>query len=189
MCALLVHFSRGIVRKGLSKQIKVEQNGNEDYNNLGKNSHSNSCISSGYSSFASFTQASFSQLEDCSRKSGIQGSSAQELFKEIQNNSDLEHSNDKYPLSVNSEHIELPKKRWLREAVQDQQRWDMSQDLARPINWGEDVNIIEYENQKRPTVLMKVQEDGEKKQVSRADIQIAMALVELKNGKPFEFGF
>lgn len=165
-------------RKCSSKRIRAEQNENEDCN---KGSRPNSCVSSGYSSL--------SQLDDCSRKGGAQGTSAQELFKEIQNVSDPEQSNDKYPSSVSSEHIELPKKRWLREAVQDQQRWDMNQDLARPLNWGEDVNIIEYENQKRPTVLMKVQEDGEKKQVSRADIQIAMALVELKNGKPFEFGF
>lgn len=151
----------------MSKRVRLE---NEDYNK------GSSCVSSGYSSFNSLSHGS------------VQGTSAQELFKEIQNHSDAEQSNDKYP-SVSSEHIELPKKRWLREAVQDQQRWDMNQDLAKPINWGEDVNIIEYENQKRPTVLMKVQEDGEKKQVSRADIQIAMALVELKNGKPFEFGF
>lgn len=141
---------------------------------MGKGFRSNSCVSSGYSSLS---------------QGSVQGTSAQELFKDIQNHSDPEQSNDKYASSVGSEHIELPKKRWLREAVQDQQRWDMNQDLAKPINWGEDVNIIEYENQKRPTVLMNVQDDGEKKQVSRADIQIAMALVELKNGKPFEFGF
>lgn len=165
---------RGLVRKSVSKRIRLEQNENEDCNNIGKASRSSSCVSSGYSSLS---------------LGSVQGTSAQELFKEIQNNSDPEQSNDKYPSSVNSEHIELPKKRWLREAVQDQQRWDMNQDLAKPINWGEDVNIIEFENKKRPTVLMKVQEDGEKKQVTRADIQIAMALVELKNGKPFKFEF
>lgn len=161
------------MRKSLGKRIRLEQNENEDCNNVGKGSRSNSCPSSEYSSLS---------------HGSMQGTSAQELFKDIQNHSDPEQSNDK--TCVSSEHIELPKKRWLREAVQDQQRWgDINQDLAKPINWGEDVNIIEYENQKRPTVLMKVQEDGEKKQVSRADIQIAMALVELKNGKPFEFGF
>ncbi|KAB0801143.1 hypothetical protein PPYR_05497 [Photinus pyralis] len=82
-----------------------------------------------------------------------------------------------------SENIELPKKRWLREAVQDQQRWDASQHLARPINWDE-INLVEYENQKRPTVLMRVQDHGTTKEVSRADMQTAIALVELKNGGP-----
>ncbi|KAK5639166.1 hypothetical protein RI129_011658 [Pyrocoelia pectoralis] len=82
-----------------------------------------------------------------------------------------------------TENIELPKKRWLREAVQDQQRWDASQHLARPINWDE-INLVEYENQKRPTVLMRVQDHGATKEVSRADMQTAIALVELKNGGP-----
>lgn len=85
-----------------------------------------------------------------------------------------------------TEHIELPKKRWLREAVQDQQRWDSSQELARPINW-DDVNLVEYENQKRPTVLMRVQDHGTTKEVSRADMQTAIALVELKNGGPINY--
>lgn len=85
-----------------------------------------------------------------------------------------------------SEHVELPKKRWLREAVQDQQRWDSSQELARPINWDE-VNIVEYENQRRPTVLMRIQDRGASKEVSRADIQTAIALVELKNGGPINY--
>lgn len=74
----------------------------------------------------------------------------------------------------------VPKKRWLREAVLEQQKWDSNQDLAKPINWGDEVNIIESENQKRPTVLVRV-DQGEKKEISKADLQIAMALVELKN--------
>ncbi|KAK4872059.1 hypothetical protein RN001_016183 [Aquatica leii] len=85
-----------------------------------------------------------------------------------------------------TENIELPKKRWLREAVQDQQKWDSSQELARPLNWDE-VNLVEYENQKRPTVLMRVQDRGTTKEVSRADIQTAIALVELKNGGPINY--
>lgn len=115
------------------------------------------------------------------------GTSAQELFKDIISASDNEQSNSSD--KPTHDPLELPKKRWLREAFQEQQRWDSNQELARPLNWNEDVNIVEIENQRRPTVLMKVQEDGDKTQVSRADIQIAMALVELKNGKPLEFGF
>lgn len=94
-----------------------------------------------------------------------------------------------------------PKKRWLQ-AVQDQQLMDSSQDLARPINWGEDgpssdgddvkiepVALAEYvepqvvvENQKRPTVLVCVQ-GGKSKQITSDDMQGAIALVELKNGQ------
>lgn len=74
----------------------------------------------------------------------------------------------------------VPKKRWLREAVMEQQRWDSNQDLAQPINWGEENNLIAFENQKRPTVLVRV-EQNEIKKISKSDIQIAMALVELRN--------
>jgi hypothetical protein len=97
-----------------------------------------------------------------------------------------------------------PKKRWLQ-AVQDQQLLDSSQDLARPINWGEDgpssdgdeVKIepvtladeyvavepqVAAENQKRPTVLVCVQ-GGKSKQITSDDMQGAIALVELKNGQ------
>lgn len=74
----------------------------------------------------------------------------------------------------------VPKKRWLREAVLEQQKWDCGQDLAKPINWGDEMNIIEYENQKRPTVLVRV-DQSEKKEVSRKEMQTAIALVELGN--------
>lgn len=89
---------------------------------------------------------------------------------------------------------ELPKKRWLREAVQNQNLWE-SNDLACPINWGDDspnegndceegfqnfLSNIRNENQKRPSVLVCVQ-GGKSKEISNDEIQGAMALVELKN--------
>ncbi|XP_017769690.1 PREDICTED: MDS1 and EVI1 complex locus protein EVI1-like [Nicrophorus vespilloides] len=88
------------------------------------------------------------------------------------------------PVMSCTRYTELPKKRWLREAL-DQQRWDneANQDLALPINWGEDSSLIEYENQKRPTVLVKIG-NGDKKDISSSDMQIAMALVELSNIQP-----
>lgn len=139
-------------------------------------------MKSEYSPFNHTSQSSVSQPKD----HATQGTSVQKLFKDITVTADNEQSSDKYSTTSSADHIELPKKRWLREAVQDQQRWDFNQELARPINWGDEVRC---ENQKRPTVLMRVQEDGERKQVSRADMQLAMALVELKNGKPFQLGF
>ncbi|XP_066158225.1 zinc finger protein 143-like [Euwallacea fornicatus] len=88
---------------------------------------------------------------------------------------------------------ELPKKRWLREAAQEQRLWDSTTDLASPINWGEesgaepeepavDENVNNgCQNQKRPSVLVCVQ-GGKSKEISNDEIQGAMALVELKNG-------
>lgn len=168
-----------------AKKIKLEQDENEDVQNLRTSTHVNSFINSEYSPFDSISQSSGNQ----SKNHTTQGTSVQKLFKDITVTADNEQSSDKYSTTSSADHIELPKKRWLREAVQDQQRWDFNQELARPINWGDEVSVVEYENQRRPTVLMRVQEDGERKQVSRADMQLAMALVELKNGKPFEFGF
>ncbi|KAF5287234.1 hypothetical protein FQR65_LT12278 [Abscondita terminalis] len=124
-----------------------------------------------------------------------------EVFSSIQNQNSPSSSSQLYAPDIKlseinsfrrnqkpgtTENIELPKKRWLREAVQDQQRWDSSQELARPLNWDE-VNLVEYENQKRPTVLMRVQDRGATKEVSRADIQTAIALVELKHGGPINY--
>ncbi|XP_018326997.1 metal regulatory transcription factor 1-like [Agrilus planipennis] len=110
--------------------------------------------------------------------------SVQQLFKDKSESS--KESQKMLKLSNGpAEPVELPKKRWLREAVQDQRRWD-SQELAKPLNW-EDMNIVEYENQRRPTVLMRVQDCGEKKEISRADMQTAIALVELKNGGPINY--
>lgn len=86
---------------------------------------------------------------------------------------------------------ELPKKRWLREAAQDQRLWDSTTDLASPINWGEETYSEETMSevavetdgqiQKRPSVLVCVQ-GGKSKEISSDEIQGAMALVELKNG-------
>ncbi|XP_060515830.1 pair-rule protein odd-paired-like [Cylas formicarius] len=92
---------------------------------------------------------------------------------------------------------ELPKKRWLREAVQDQRLWDSTNDLASPINWGEDsytdpevnkTSDCSAENQKRPSVLVCVQ-GGRSKEISSDEIQGAMALVELKNGLSCNFNY
>lgn len=77
---------------------------------------------------------------------------------------------------------EIPKKRWL-------QQWDSTQDLAQPINWSEDKpNIVETENKKRPTVLVRI-ENGQEKEVSKSDMQVAMALVELRNSYPSSYNF
>ncbi|XP_030756557.1 pair-rule protein odd-paired-like [Sitophilus oryzae] len=94
---------------------------------------------------------------------------------------------------------ELPKKRWLREATQDQRLWDSSTDLASPLNWGDDscndgeenkmsdVNDTENKNQQqRPSVLVCVQ-GGKSKEISSDEIQGAMALVELKNGLNYSY--
>ncbi|GJQ67396.1 hypothetical protein Trydic_g5088 [Trypoxylus dichotomus] len=77
---------------------------------------------------------------------------------------------------------EIPKKRWL-------QQWDSTQDLAQPINWSEDKpNIVEAENKKRPTVLVRI-ENGQEKEVSKSDMQVAMALVELRNSQPSNYNY
>ncbi|XP_076262583.1 uncharacterized protein LOC143197759 isoform X2 [Rhynchophorus ferrugineus] len=94
---------------------------------------------------------------------------------------------------------ELPKKRWLREAVQDQRLWDSTTDLACPLNWGDEIcseveehklteisNDIESKNQQRPSVLVCVQ-GGKSKEISSEEIQGAMALVELKNGLNYSY--
>lgn len=104
---------------------------------------------------------------------------------------DMLHNGGNSPKNA---YIELPKKRWLREAVQDQSLWDATNDLARPINWSEDIMynddierttnnndfINNIENQNRPSVLVCVQ-GGKSKEISSDEIQGAMALVELKN--------
>ncbi|KAJ8945644.1 hypothetical protein NQ314_009179 [Rhamnusium bicolor] len=108
--------------------------------------------------------------------------------------------NKKYDEAHNAEVRE-----WLQNwdrAVQDQSLWDSTNDLACPINWGEDVfnetnesernaafvpKIIN-ENQKRPSVLVCVQ-GGKSKEISNDEIQGAMALVELKNGSTCNFNY
>ncbi|GLG93555.1 Transcriptional activator cubitus interruptus [Gryllus bimaculatus] len=61
---------------------------------------------------------------------------------------------------------EQPKKRWLREACQDQSLWEEKQELAQPLQWiereddssfcgnGENIDAMQTANQMRPTVLM-----------------------------------
>lgn len=100
-------------------------------------------------------------------------SSPQKLFNNNPNNSSMKEK----------ENNEIPKKRWLREAVLDQQKWD-NQDLAQPLNWNDDARLIECENQKRPSVLVRV-EKSEKKEISKTDLQLAMALVELRHSTKF----
>lgn len=114
-------------------------------------------------------------------------------------NSEFDMNAESPPKNMPSE---LPKKRWLREAVQDQSLWDSSQDLAYPINWGEEaytetneaqkantfVPKIINENLKRPSVLVCVQ-GGKSKEISNDEIQGAMALVELKNGSTCNFNY
>lgn len=74
--------------------------------------------------------------------------------------------------AVSRENNEIPKKRWLKKAVLDQQGWESSQDLAQPLNWGDDSRLIECENQKRPSVLVRLE---------KPEKTAAIALVELHN--------
>lgn len=89
---------------------------------------------------------------------------------------------------------ELPKKRWLRKATLEQQQ-SIHQELASPINWAEEVQqqspiastVVEVENLKRPTVLMhanhtSVNTNGSSN-VSNMDMQVVMALMDLKNNR------
>ncbi|VEN62439.1 unnamed protein product, partial [Callosobruchus maculatus] len=138
------------------------------------------------------------------------GCSQHSLADDIENSpkSDLEdldsstYSSLESPeFDVQSKPSELPKKRWLREAVQDPSLWESTNDLACPINWGEEVfgensaeakdtlvpNVI-HENLKRPSVLVCVQ-GGKSKEISSEEIQGAMALVELKNGATCNFNY
>nr|CAH7726328.1 unnamed protein product [Callosobruchus chinensis] len=138
------------------------------------------------------------------------GCSQHSLVDDIENSSksDLEdldsstYSSLESPeFDVQSKPSELPKKRWLREAVQDPSLWESTNDLACPINWGEEVfgentaeakdtlvpNVI-HENLKRPSVLVCVQ-GGKSKEISSEEIQGAMALVELKNGATCNFNY
>ncbi|EFA11535.1 zinc finger protein 367 [Tribolium castaneum] len=136
---------------------------------------------------------------------GIENSPKSELDDNISVNSEnFENGHELISPPRSSLHnFELPKgpkKRWLQ-AVQDQKMFDSTQDLARPLNWGEDgpssdgdevkIEPIEFgasepkvvvENQKRPTVLVCVQ-GGKSKQITSDDMQGAIALVELKNGQ------
>lgn len=96
----------------------------------------------------------------------------------------------------------LPKKRWLREAEQDQSLWNSTSDLASPLNWNEDATVennledicdsvrpnVINDNQKRPSVLVCVQ-GGKSKEISSDEIQGAMALVELKNSVTSEYKY
>lgn len=136
---------------------------------------------------------------------GIENSPKSEVEDNISVNSEtFENGQGVTPPRSSLHNFELPKgpkKRWLQ-AVQDQKLLDSSQDLARPINWGEEgpssdgdeIKIepiadefdaepkVVVENQKRPTVLVCVQ-GGKSKQITSADMQGAIALVELKNGQ------
>lgn len=96
---------------------------------------------------------------------------------------------------------ELPKKRWLRKAaLEQQQSTNMHQDLAEPINWSEETpntnsSVVEVENLKRPTVLMHANhnhnctngyhtvEKTSSSNVSNMDMQVVMALMDLKNNR------
>lgn len=103
--------------------------------------------------------------------SSYQTTSHQQLFSDTSHNASKENN-------------EIPKKRWLREAVLDQQKYDSINDLAQPINWGEETRLIECENQKRPSVLVRV-EKAERKDISKTDLQLAMALVELRHSAKY----
>ncbi|CAG9855380.1 unnamed protein product [Phyllotreta striolata] len=138
---------------------------------------------SGYSSNSSPYYSSCSKAED------IENSPKSELdyFESASFNNSNSSEFDAHGISPKSTPSELPKKRWLREAVQNQTQWDSTNDLARPINWG-DENCPESEKkadstpqkQTRPTVLVCIQ-GGKSKEISSEEIQGAMALVELKN--------
>ncbi|XP_018565028.1 pair-rule protein odd-paired [Anoplophora glabripennis] len=155
--------------------------------------------------FSSGSSAYFSSCSQTSLTDDIENSPKSELEDletSICSNSGSSESEMQSETSPKSLPSELPKKRWLREAVQDQSLWDATNDLACPINWGEDVfgevndsekntafvpKIIN-ENQKRPSVLVCVQ-GGKSKEISSDEIQGAMALVELKNGSTCNFNY
>ncbi|XP_044256951.1 pair-rule protein odd-paired-like [Tribolium madens] len=155
------------------------------------------------SSYKNISESTYSLSND-----GIENSPKSEIDDNISVNSEnFENGHDLVSPPRSSLHnFELPKgpkKRWLQ-AVQDQKMFDSTQELARPINWGEDgpssdgdevkiepITLAEYganepkivmENQKRPTVLVCVQ-GGKSKQITSDDMQGAIALVELKNGQ------
>ncbi|KAK9890172.1 hypothetical protein WA026_008976 [Henosepilachna vigintioctopunctata] len=95
---------------------------------------------------------------------------------------------------------ELPKKRWLREAIKNSDTalkdQENQEELAQPLNWDEPIestesnhtteqscqaeNLVIMENQNRPSVLVCLH-DGKKKTMTNDEIQTAIALVELKN--------
>ncbi|KAG5880806.1 hypothetical protein JTB14_030824 [Gonioctena quinquepunctata] len=144
-----------------------------------------------------FSSGSSEYFSTCSKTSltDIENSPKSDLDYPVTPNfctggSDFEN-NETSPKNTPSE---LPKKRWLREAVQDQSLWDSTNDLACPINWGEEsftetaedkkqiyVPKVTTENQTRPSVLVCLH-GGKSKEISNDEIQGAMALVELKNG-------
>lgn len=148
--------------------------------------------------FSSGSSAYFSSCSQTSSTDDTENSPKSEfddLDSSIFNPSvNIEYDMHTPPSKILSSASELPKKRWLREAAQNQSLWE-STDLACPINWGDDSpndgndseegfqnflsNIIN-ENQKRPSVLVCVQ-GGKSKEISSDEIQGAMALVELKN--------
>lgn len=185
--------------------------GSENVNTTPKKSifkRESSVFSSGSSSyFSSCSQTSSTDDAENSPKSEFAENSPKLEFDET--SPKLEFDDIDSPIYNNSGNIEfnmhtppsktktseLPKKRWLREAVQNQSLWESANDLACPINWGDDSpnegndceegfqnflsNIIN-ENQKRPSVLVCVQ-GGKSKEISSDEIQGAIALVELKN--------
>ncbi|KAF5294842.1 hypothetical protein FQA39_LY00326 [Lamprigera yunnana] len=184
-------------RRSMQFSASMENEENENMNSYIKGIPSKLSVMDSESSQSSSKASS----QGCSSFMGDDNVSDFEVFSTVQNvnpsSSSVKLFSSEIKLSDASnfngtqksgitEHIELPKKRWLREAVQDQQRWDSTQELARPLNW-EEANLVEYENQKRPTVLMRVQDRGSTTEVSRADMQTAIALVELKNGGPFNY--
>lgn len=139
--------------------------------------------------------------------------SSANLTDDNENSPQSDASNTSYDLTPlrNSSSLKFPKKRWLREAVQDQHIWDNGNDLAHPLNWGEElcsngelergkgngeVQIaVCLEEQPLPLVKPKEENDenqkrpsvlvcvqgGKRKEISSDEIQGAMALVELKN--------
>ncbi|CAG9828301.1 unnamed protein product [Diabrotica balteata] len=132
------------------------------------------------------------------RSSFFSSSSKSSLMDDIENSpkSDTEYSFNASSLgqelhsSPKRTPSELPKKRWLREAVQNQNLWESTIDLASPINWGDETYPEPErrcetahtfnEKQDRPSVLVCVQ-GGKSKEISSDEIEGAMALVELKN--------
>ncbi|XP_057658621.1 zinc finger protein 76-like [Diorhabda carinulata] len=135
-----------------------------------------------------YSSASSSYFSHCSKSSlldDIENSPKSDLEYDISNFNSSNSDFDMQEASPKSTPSELPKKRWLREAVQNQTRWESTNDLASPINWGDEPcteteKKEQCEKQNRPSVLVCVQ-GGKSKEISSEEIQGAMALVELKN--------
>nr|XP_023024256.1 pair-rule protein odd-paired-like [Leptinotarsa decemlineata] len=111
-----------------------------------------SLFSSGTSEY--FSNCSKTSLTDDIENSPNSDREYPETSSYFLGNSEFDMHSETSPKNTSSA-SELPKKRWLREAVQDQSLWDSTNDLACPINWGEEA-LTDLTEEKKDTCLPKV---------------------------------